>query len=191
MRIGMDDSVIFQCFDAPSATYLYIDKKMRDHGLFQAICRVNRLDGDDKEYGYIVDYKDLFKSLEGAIKDYTTGAFEGYDSEDIEGLFKDRLEDALETVRRICEPVGPSPSQEEFSRYFCPSDLADPEKRKENEAKRLALYRAVAALIRAYAAIAVEMKDAGLVSGGAQGDCSSDHREAGEVPGVVRALVGY
>lgn len=36
-------------FDAPSATYLYIDKHMRDHGLFQAICRVNRLDGDDKE----------------------------------------------------------------------------------------------------------------------------------------------
>jgi len=30
-------------FDAPSATYLYIDKQMRDHGLFQAICRVNRL----------------------------------------------------------------------------------------------------------------------------------------------------
>ena len=46
-------------FDAPSATYLYIDKQMRDHGLFQAICRVNRLDGDDKEYGYIIDYKDL------------------------------------------------------------------------------------------------------------------------------------
>ncbi len=32
-------------FDAPPATYLYIDKQMRDHGLFQAICRVNRLDG--------------------------------------------------------------------------------------------------------------------------------------------------
>lgn len=46
-------------FDAPPATYLYIDKNMRDHGLFQAICRVNRLDDDDKEYGYIIDYKDL------------------------------------------------------------------------------------------------------------------------------------
>ena len=50
-------------FDAPPATYLYIDKKMRDHGLFQAICRINRLDGDDKEYGYIIDYQDLFESL--------------------------------------------------------------------------------------------------------------------------------
>jgi type I restriction enzyme, R subunit len=34
-------------FDAPPATYLYIDKKMQDHSLFQAICRVNRLDGED------------------------------------------------------------------------------------------------------------------------------------------------
>ena len=40
-------------FDAPSATYLYIDKPMQDHGLFQAICRVNRVDGEDKEYGYM------------------------------------------------------------------------------------------------------------------------------------------
>ncbi|RYG17778.1 HsdR family type I site-specific deoxyribonuclease, partial [bacterium] len=38
-------------FDAPPATYLYIDKQMRDHALFQAICRVNRLDGDDKDFG--------------------------------------------------------------------------------------------------------------------------------------------
>ena len=50
-------------FDAPSATYLYIDKHMQDHGLFQAICRVNRLDGEDKEYGYIIDYKDLFEEF--------------------------------------------------------------------------------------------------------------------------------
>ena len=77
-------------FDAPPATYLYIDKQMQDHGLFQAICRVNRLDGEDKEYGYIIDYKDLFKSLEGAVKDYTSGALDGYDKEDVAGLLKDR-----------------------------------------------------------------------------------------------------
>ena len=66
-------------FDAPPATYLYIDKQMQDHGLFQAICRVNRRDGEDKEYGYIIDYKDLFRSLEQSIKDYTGEAFDGYD----------------------------------------------------------------------------------------------------------------
>jgi type I restriction enzyme, R subunit len=35
-------------FDAPPCTYLYIDKSMQDHGLFQAICRTNRLDGDER-----------------------------------------------------------------------------------------------------------------------------------------------
>ncbi len=39
-------------FDAPPCTYLYIDKRMQDHGLFQAICRVNRLDDDSKDFGY-------------------------------------------------------------------------------------------------------------------------------------------
>ena len=53
-------------FDAPSATYLYIDKKLRDHNLFQAVCRVNRLDGDDKEYGYIID-------LYGFVQELRTG----------------------------------------------------------------------------------------------------------------------
>ena len=101
-------------FDAPSATYLYIDKQMRDHGLFQAICRVNRLDGDDKEYGYIVDYKDLFKSLERSIHDYTSEALDGYDKEDVAGLLSDRiekarerLEEAREVIKALCEPVAP------------------------------------------------------------------------------------
>ena len=72
MRLLIVVDKLLTGFDAPSATYLYIDKQMRDHGLFQAICRVNRLDGDDKEYGYIVDYKDLFQCLEGAIGNYRT-----------------------------------------------------------------------------------------------------------------------
>ena len=85
-------------FDAPSATYLYIDKQMRDHGLFQAICRVNRLDGEDKEYGYIVDYKDLFKNLEQSVDDYTSGALDGYDKADVAGLLENRLEKARERL---------------------------------------------------------------------------------------------
>jgi type I restriction enzyme R subunit len=86
MRLLIVVDKLLTGFDAPPATYLYIDKNMQDHGLFQAICRVNRLDGDDKEYGYIVDYKDLFKKLEGAITDYTSGALDGYDAEDVAGL---------------------------------------------------------------------------------------------------------
>lgn len=71
---------------------------MQDHGLFQAICRVNRLDGDGKEYGYVIDYKDLFKSLETSIKDYTTEAFDGFDKDDVAGLLTDRLKMARERL---------------------------------------------------------------------------------------------
>lgn len=155
-------------FDAPPATYLYIDKKMQDHGLFQAICRVNRLDGDDKQVGYIVDYKDLFKSLEKSIKDYTSEAFAEYDKDDIEGVLKDRLEVAkerldnvLESIRALCEPVEPPKDTLAYIRYFCAKDTSDKDALKENEEKRLALYKLATALIRAYANIANEMIEAG------------------------------
>ncbi len=154
-------------FDAPPATYLYIDKQMQDHGLFQAICRVNRLDGDDKEYGYIVDYKDLFGSLEGAMKDYTSGALDGFDKEDVAGLLEDRivrarerLEETREEVKALCEPVDVPKDSAAYLRYFCAKDSADAEQLKENEPKRLAMYKAVASLVRAYANVASELTEA-------------------------------
>ncbi|MFA7115818.1 MAG: HsdR family type I site-specific deoxyribonuclease [Bacteroidales bacterium] len=153
-------------FDAPSATYLYIDKNMKDHGLFQAICRVNRLD-DDKEYGYIIDYKDLFKSLDKSIKDYTSEAFGSYDGKDVEGLLKDRLkkgkerlEDALETIRALIEPVEPPKGQIQFQHFFV-GNSENHDDIKDTEPRRVALYKSVISLIRAYANLANEMADAG------------------------------
>ena len=156
-------------FDAPPATYLYIDKKMQDHGLFQAICRVNRLDGDDKEYGYIIDYKDLFRSLEGAIQDYTGEAFDKFDREDVEGLLKNRLEqgrkrleETREAVKALCEPVKPPHDTDAYLRYFCDGGAGDRAKQPgDSERKRLTLYRMVAAFLRAYANLANEMIEAG------------------------------
>ncbi|WP_276977274.1 type I restriction endonuclease subunit R [Flavobacterium filum] len=154
-------------FDAPSATFLYIDKSMKDHGLFQAICRVNRLDGDDKDYGYIIDYKDLFGSLENAYKDFTSKAFEDYDKSDVEGLLsdrlakgKERLDDALETIKALCEPVVPPKGTQQYIAYFCGNPQLK-EDLKDSEPKRVALYKAVITLIRAYANIADEMEEAG------------------------------
>jgi len=155
-------------FDAPSATYLYIDKQMRDHGLFQAICRVNRLDGDDKEYGYVIDYKDLFKSLEGAVQDYTSGALDGYDRQDVAGLLEDRLkkakerlEETREAVKALCEPVERPRDTAAYLRYFCAADSGDAAELKANEPRRLALYKLTAALLRAYADVANELAEAG------------------------------
>lgn len=155
-------------FDAPPASYLYIDKSMQDHGLFQAICRVNRLDGEDKEYGYIIDYKDLFKSLEESIEVYTSGAFEGYEKEDVEGLLKDRfeqaserLDDLLDQVEALCEPVHPQ-THKEFRAFFgCDFEGKSEEELKEDEQKRIELYKTVSSLVRAYAEIANEMGRAG------------------------------
>ena len=158
-------------FDAPPATYLYIDKPMQDHGLFQAICRVNRLDGEDKEYGYVIDYKDLFRSLEQSIHDYTGGAFEGYDAADVQGLLKDRLrqgrerlEEAREQVAALCEPVETPRDTAAYLRYFC----GDADALAENESKRVALYKLAAAFLRAYSNLANEMREAGYSDAEAQ-----------------------
>lgn len=113
-------------FDAPPCTYLYIDKSMQDHGLFQAICRVNRLDGDTKEFGYIVDYKQLFGDLKNAMDKYTSGAFENYDPEDVDGLIKDRAGEAIKHFREIyeeleelCEGVEAPKEDLQYLHYFC------------------------------------------------------------------------
>jgi type I restriction enzyme R subunit len=159
-------------FDAPSCTYLYIDKTMKDHGLFQAICRTNRLDGEDKDFGYIVDYKDLFKNL---INEKGTGALQVYTSEldhsangaDPEILLSDRLakgrerlDNALEAVALLCEPVEPPKGDLEHIHYFC-GNTELPEDLQAHEAQRVALYKATAGLVRAYANIADEMEAAG------------------------------
>ncbi len=176
MRLLIVVDKLLTGFDAPSATYLYIDKTMTDHNLFQAICRVNRLDGDDKDYGYVVDYKDLFNSLDKAVSDYTTGALDGYDKDDVAGLLKDRLEqakldleNALEMVRALIEPVRYPRDSKDYIHYFCGESGVSGDELTEKEALRLTLYQTVAKLLRAYANIANEMLAAGFTQFQADG----------------------
>ncbi|GAA8377880.1 HsdR family type I site-specific deoxyribonuclease [Helicobacter pylori] len=138
-------------FDAPSLTYLYIDKKMQDHGLFQAVCRVNRLDGEDKDFGCIIDYSDLFDSLQEAHSDYTNGAFENYEREDIQGLISDKsqkikkkLEEARGQLRSLCESVKEPKDETGYIAYFCGSDL------EKNAQKRRLFYQLVGAFLRMF-----------------------------------------
>lgn len=154
-------------FDAPSCTYLYIDKKMQDHGLFQAICRTNRLDGEDKDFGYVVDYKDLFKKVENAIAVYTSELDHSSGGVDPEILLQDRmtrgrerLDNALEAIAMLCEPVAPPKGELEHIHYFC-GNTEIPEDLKAHETQRAALYKATVALVRAYANIADELGNAG------------------------------
>jgi len=145
-------------FDAPKCTYLYIDKKMQDHGLFQAICRVNRLDDDSKDFGYIVDYKQLFGKLQTAMKDYTSGAFEEYDSEDIKGLVKDRHDEAItyfneiyDAIEELCEGVEEPCEELQYIHYFCGVSGQSEENDEIYARLREKLYKLVSSLIRAFA----------------------------------------
>ena len=146
---------------------------MRDHGLFQAICRVNRLDTDDKEFGYIIDYKDLFENLvnnkgSGALQVYTAELdYDDFKKEDCEILLKDRLkkgrerlDNALEEMHLLCEPVAPPKNDQEFIRYFCGNPEIE-EDLKNTELRRNALYKTTVSLIRAYANIADDLVEAG------------------------------
>jgi len=170
MRLLLVVDKLLTGFDAPPCTYLYIDKSMQDHGLFQAICRTNRLDGEDKDFGYIVDYKVLFKKVENAIAVYTSELDDSAGGADPEVLVQDRLkkgrerlDNALETLALLCEPVEPPKGELEHLHYFCgnteiPTDL------QEREPQRAALYKATASLVRAYANIADELEAAGYSS---------------------------
>ena len=158
-------------FDAPPCTYLYIDKAMHDHGLFQAICRVNRLDGDSKEFGYIVDYKELFGDLADAMNKYTAGAFEDYDAEDVEGLLKDRNEEAekhfiaiLEELEELCEGVEEPKEEINYIRYFCGENGVDLESDEAFARSREKLYRLVNKLVRAFAEFKPLLSDMGYSS---------------------------
>ncbi|TAN53931.1 MAG: HsdR family type I site-specific deoxyribonuclease [Methylococcaceae bacterium] len=167
MRLLVVVDKLLTGFDAPSCTYLYIDKSMQDHGLFQAICRTNRLDGDDKDFGYIVDYKNLFKKVENAIAVYTSELDHSAGGVDPEVLLQDRmtkgrerLDNALEAVALLCEPVLPPKGELEHIHYFC-GNTEIPEDLKARETQRAALYKAMAALVRAYANIADDLARAG------------------------------
>ena len=79
-------------FDAPRNAVLYLDKRLKDHNILQAIARVNRL-FDGKDYGLIIDYRGIFGELSEAIEIYKALEKEGFDPEDIEGTVTNVLDE--------------------------------------------------------------------------------------------------
>ncbi|MGI2141983.1 type I restriction endonuclease subunit R [Shewanella baltica] len=66
-------------FDAPIAQVMYIDRKLQDHTLMQAIARVNRTYAK-KECGFVVDYFGL--------SNYLIEAMEMFSSDDVDGTYQ-------------------------------------------------------------------------------------------------------
>lgn len=171
MKVLVVVSKLLTGFDAPSCAYIYLDKSMQDHGLFQAICRTNRVDGEDKDYGYIIDYRGLFDSVGKAISVYTSELdMDDFESEDIGIMLQDRLEagkkrldNALEELAILCEPVVPPKGLLEYQHYFCGNSEKESDL-KDTALRRTQLYKKTVALIRAYANIASEMEEAGYTA---------------------------
>jgi type I restriction enzyme R subunit len=169
MKLLIVVSKLLTGFDAPSCTYIYLDNELRDHNLFQAICRTNRLDGHDKDYGHIVDFKGLFGEVQEAIAVYSSDELDVEDGGDAENNvhLKDwlaegrkKLDEAREALRYLCEPVALPREVEQFLHYFC-GDAANPNALNETEALRVSLYKAVAVFARAFAAIAQDLMKSG------------------------------
>ena len=156
-------------FDAPSCSYIYLDNEIYDHNLFQAICRTNRLDGVDKDYGYIVDFKKLFDDVQDAIAVYSSDQLDidqgsgGSNNVELKNWLvegKRQLDAAREALRFLCEPVPLPREVEQFLRYFC-GDAANPQALTDTEPLRISFYKSVATFVRAYADIAQDLTAAG------------------------------
>lgn len=138
MRLLIVVDKLLTGFDAPSCTYIYLDSKLRDHNLFQAICRTNRLDGDDKTYGHIVDFKKMLEQVQEAVSIYNSDNLDP-DSAGGEVQINDwlkegsgKLDEALESLRSMCELVPQPREIEQYLRYFC-GDSSDENALKEKE----------------------------------------------------------
>lgn len=192
MKLLIVVSKLLTGFDAPSCTYIYLDNELRDHNLFQAICRTNRLDGEDKDYGHIVDFKELFGDVQQAIAVYSSDELdidEGSGGENNVHLKnwleegKRRLDEAREGLRYLCEPVPLPREVEQFLHYFC-GDSANPNALSESEPLRVSFYKAVAVFVRAFAAIAQDLTEAGY----SDADAAALQKEA-EFYGEIRSAI--
>src|SRR5690606_27191151 len=165
MKLLIVVSKLLTGFDAPSCTYIYRDNELHDHNLFQAICRTNRLDGEDKDYGYIVDFKELFRDVQQAIAVYSSDELDidegngGGNNVELKDSLKEgkkRLDAAREALRYLCEPVPLPREVEQFLRYFC-GDATNPLSLTDTEPLRISFYKAVAAFVRSFADLAQDL----------------------------------
>ena len=98
--------IVFVCamwltgFDAPSCSTVYLDKPMRNHSLMQTIARANRV-FPGKHSGMIVDYANVFASLEKALAIYGPGGGGGGPVKDKAKLVED-LRRAVDAVTTFC-----------------------------------------------------------------------------------------
>jgi len=91
-------------FDVPSCSTIYLDKPMRNHTLMQAIARANRV-YPGKPSGMIVDYANVFASLEKALAIYGKGT-DGQNPVQDKKKLVGELRQALANATKFCAGHG-------------------------------------------------------------------------------------
>ena len=128
-------------FDAPKNSVLYLDKRLKEHNILQAIARVNRL-FEGKDYGLIIDYRGIFGELNEAIDTYAALENEGFDPEDIEGT----LTDITEEIKLL--PQRHTNVWEIFKEVTNQKDLEAMQRHLEPEDRRQRFYEMLAAFAK-------------------------------------------
>lgn len=127
-------------FDAPRNTVLYLTKDLHDHGLLQAIARVNRLFENKilpKTAGYIIDYSENAKNIDTAMK-----LFGSYDESDVKGALIDvsekinELEQSYGLIHDLFNEIKTSNDDEVYLQFL------------NDEAKREMFYKSLNDFIR-------------------------------------------
>ncbi|MFH8935000.1 type I restriction endonuclease subunit R [Streptomyces griseosporeus] len=86
-------SMLLTGFDAPIEQVIYLDRKLAEHDLLQAVARVNRT-ADRKECGWVVDYRGVAQNLVDALRIFASEAFDADDSTDVSEALRDARAEA-------------------------------------------------------------------------------------------------
>lgn len=116
-------------FDVKCNSVLYIDKRLKEHGILQAIARVNRVFDESKDFGLIVDYRGIFGELNDAIDMYAALENEGFDPADVEDTMKN-IQEEIKTLSQkhtnlweVFKEVGNKIDIEALQRHLEPEDI--------------------------------------------------------------------
>ena len=91
-------------FDVKNLSTLYLDKPMKSHTLMQAIARANRV-YPNKPCGIIVDYVNVFKYMQEALRDYADGDDGDYPAKNIDELI-DMLNSCIDEGNSFLNGIG-------------------------------------------------------------------------------------
>ena len=128
-------------FDVECLSTLYVDKPMKAHTLMQAIARANRV-YPGKDFGLIVDYNGILKSLREALAQYALGE-EGGGGEEIVAPIEERVRallSAIEETEKHLRALGFEPDRltgvKGFARIAVIADGAEAVVRARDEGRR-------------------------------------------------------